>query len=371
LQQFALFFNTELKTDEIDEILARLDEVFGYHVYQDERSDQAEIDDFRNRYQHYRDSQQFLNYADELRLAFAYSQLVLPEDDYLKGARRTQAQLRTALKKLDPYIDSEALLRTELLGQTRGSQRSNEGDTAILPVLISSYSDVYGNMHTEVLNALETCREQIRNLLDSPELRGLITLERISALQPAISPDLVNCIQKLMDSILRCPDPSAGSVKAALQKETLHECGLSLENYDEYLIRASEATLEAQRQFRDGIYRKLEVFLSPAIRARLQQARDEALINGLLDCRSIEELWEFLLPECLEESDRVVETINRYLKRIIVKKVHIADFKASRNLVEREQVSEIASEFQLFLERQIADIDAEEGLDTLPILEIE
>src|SRR5262249_23410623 len=151
------------------------------------------------------------------------------------------------------------------------------------------------------------------------------------------------------NNILQCPEPSAGSVKVALQQQTIHKCGISLINYEEALQHAQDAVLEAQRQFTEGLHRKLEVFLTPAIQGCLQQGKYEALISRLLACPSVEDVQEYLLPQCLNEGERVVETINRYLKRIVVKKVHVADFKASRNLVEREQIAELAREFQAFL----------------------
>ena len=65
----------------------------------------------------------------------------------------------------------------------------------------------------------------------------------------------------------------------------------------------------------------------------------------------------------------VVETINRYLRRIAVKRVKLADFRPSSTTIEQEQVAQVAAEFQRYLEQQLADIQGDD--DTLPMLRLE
>ncbi|MGH2479779.1 MAG: hypothetical protein ACRDHW_09010, partial [Ktedonobacteraceae bacterium] len=242
---------------------------------------------------------------------------------------------------------------------------------ALLPRLIASYSSVYENMHTGAITHLEQQREHVHALLESAELRGLAVLERISALQPASVPEISSSLIKLRNAMKQCQEPSTGAVKAALRYKPVHSCGISLANYQEIVQDADKQVQEAERQFTEGMERKLEVFLNPAIRERLQQGKDEDLIAGLLACTSVEQVRAYLLPRCLNDGERVVETVSRYLKRIVVKKVKLAQFKASRKLIEREQIAGLASEFQAFLEDQFAAIDVEAERNTLPILEIE
>jgi hypothetical protein len=75
-----------------------------------------------------------------------------------------------------------------------------------------------------------------------------------------------------------------------------------------------------------------------------------------------------LVPAVLK-SDEAVAVINRYLKRITLKKVRLADFRPSIGTVEREQVSQVVREFQQFLEDQFANLP--DGKDALPVLQLE
>lgn len=369
LRQFADFFDDELGTDEIDEILLRLATIFHYEVLQREIVEQTEVDDFSLRYQQYRESQQLLTYADQLRVAFAYSKLDLPaESAHLHEAREMQQELCAELQHLQPYLDSEPLLRTRLLGQGTIAPTGSGGESALLPRLITSYADVYENIHTKVIEQIDGERRAIQQLLAHEDLRALVTLERISALQPAISSEVISSLRQCEQNLLTCPAPSPASVREALQRETTHRCKLSLQNYEEKRKQAEEARSEAQRIFRENINHKLAIFLNPTIRERLQQGQDDELIAGLLACASVEEVRAYLMEQCQKNPERLVDTISRYLKHIVVKKVSLTDFKASRNQVERGQIPEMAREFQAFLEQQLAEVEAS---DTLPILELE
>jgi hypothetical protein len=73
-----------------------------------------------------------------------------------------------------------------------------------------------------------------------------------------------------------------------------------------------------------------------------------------------------MLPACLTDSS-FAKTINRYLKKIIVKPVSLSEFAPSTTTIERDQVSQVVTEFQRFLEGQLTTDDP----DALPVLQIE
>jgi len=57
------------------------------------------------------------------------------------------------------------------------------------------------------------------------------------------------------------------------------------------------------------------------------------------------------------------------LKKIVVKRVKISDFKPSVSTIEKERVSQLAKEFEEYLEAQFTSI--ENDGDSLPMLQIE
>jgi hypothetical protein len=88
----------------------------------------------------------------------------------------------------------------------------------------------------------------------------------------------------------------------------------------------------------------------------------------LLACSTVEEVRELLLREVAADP-AIVDKINRFLKKIVVKVVRKADFKPSVTVVEEGRIVDIVREFQDFLAKQFADMEPNE--DTIPVLKLE
>src|SRR5947209_8063332 len=156
---------------------------------------------------HYRDMQQFLTYDTELRTAYQYCTHHLPDSRDLATALKIQQELSKKLQYLQPYIDSEVKLRTELIG----SPPRGTGEPQTLQALIADYKMVYITLHNSVLSKLESHRIALQRLLSNTELSALKRLENISALQPAVSSTIEDRLKKLLDGIFTCPSPSQNS----------------------------------------------------------------------------------------------------------------------------------------------------------------
>lgn len=75
------------------------------------------------------------------------------------------------------------------------------------------------------------------------------------------------------------------------------------------------------------------------------------------------------LVKAVQKTPGIVEIINRYLKRIVVKRVRIADFRPEVGTIQKEQVEKVTEEFGRFLEAQFTDNEEDE--DSLPMLQLE
>ncbi len=365
LQQFESFFKAADPVN-IDDMLYRLKEVFGYSSFDSGVVEEADVHDMKQRMKHYRDVQQFLTYDTDLRTAYQYCTHSLPESRDLATTLKIQQALAEKLRSLQPYIDSEVKLRTELIGSTP----QGAIDAQTLQALIADYKTVYTAFHNNVLNKLGDHRTAIQQLLSSKELAALKMLENISALQPAVSSTIEGRLKKLLNEIFTCPSPSQNSIESELERVPVHRCGLSFGNYNDLFQRAEQVEEEARRLFNEAIEHKMEVFLNPAIQERLRQGQDKPALAALLQCRTVGDLRTYLTRQC-QETPSIVETINHYLKRIVVKKVRLADFKPPTTTIEKEQIVDVAIAFQAFLEEQLQSIVADEASDTLPMLQVE
>jgi len=104
------------------------------------------------------------------------------------------------------------------------------------------------------------------------------------------------------------------------------------------------------------------------VRSRLEQGKSEKIIAEILAAKDTVGVRAVLVKACLDDPS-IVDIINRYLKKVVVRPVKLTDFKPSTGTVEKAQIPVLAQEFQRFLEREIAEVD--EGDQVLPMLQIE
>ena len=175
-------------------------------------------------------------------------------------------------------------------------------------------------------------------------------------------------LAELADRLFSCPTPSRGSVVDQLRRKPTHVCSLAFSDSDKLLVAADEIASAAPGELNAALDQKVQIFLHPAIRGRLKQGAAEVVIGRLLECKDVAEVRSILVPASLENPG-IVDTINRYLKRIVVKRIKLADFKPALATVEEKQLTDVAAEFQSFLEAQLKSLGADE--DTLPMLQFE
>ena len=365
LEQTAKLYSHNLDGgDDINLILYALKSAFGYKAFDENTAAQDEVDDLATVMLHYRSIQTFLDYETELRTAQSYLSHDLPQLKEIHDVRTLQNTLAEKFKDLKPYIDSEVKLKTELIGQMPST---NSGD-GTLSSLINTYTSAYQALFDKINSALEESRNEILDLLKGDEMKALQAFEKISALQPAVAHDLKTDLTAFADEISTYDLVSRTSIEEQLSKNPLHDCGLTFENAGTQLKDAEEKVSTAVQKFYQIFNEKVEIFRNPAIRERLEQGKDDKTISELLEKTSVADLREFLM-KAVNQDESIIEKINRYLKKVSVKKVRLADFEPTLKTLEPEQIDTVVSEFRDYLQKQFSDVDGDEN--ALPMLQLE
>ncbi len=350
--------------DDIHLLLYALKEAMGYQAFDTNMASPAEVDDLANRLKNYKDIRVFLEYETDLRTAHSYCSIKLGDQKELIGARKSIEIVRTKLSALKDYIDSDIKLKTELVGHFPPVQ----GEKDTIAAMIHEYSCVYLPTHESAVNRIDGSRKKIVDLMTGADIEALKVLDGITALQPASTDKLIARLAELRADVFECPSPSRASVEDQLRSGPLHECGLSLVNASTHVKEAEDAAREASQLLDEAFRRKMEVFLNPAVRERLEQGKAEPAIAGLLTCKTTDELRAYLV-KAVQETPEIVDTINKYLKRIVVKRVRIADFKPRTGTIQKDQVRGVAEEFSRFLESKFPESEGDD--DSLPVLQLE
>ena len=361
----ALFAADIDPSNDIHSVLYALKEAFGYQAFDSNTVEQAEVDDLANRLHSYRALTSFVRHERKLRIACDYVNHPIPEGADFKGILREQRMLRKKLANIQPFIDSDVKLTTELVGHLP----PEAGEAGTVGALIHEYTSVYANLHDSLLSEIQKARNAIDALLNGEDFRALTVLEKISALQPPVTGVLADQVAGLTERLFDCPSPSRNSVEEALRECPRHECDLALEDADEHRAAAQKTVADARRLLGDTLDEKLGVFLTPTVKQRLEQGKDDPVIQKILRARGLPGIRRTLTKAALDDA-AIVKTINRYLKKISVVRVKLADFRPSVTTVEREQIPELAEEFAAHLEKALDEAEAGHE-DVLPMLQIE
>ncbi len=364
LVQVTKLFSHNLEgSDDIQMVLYALKDALGYQAFDTNNPSHAEVDDLANRLKNYSDIKRFLEFETELFALQAYCVHTLPDNKDLKKVKEIQQKVCGKLSSLKTYIDEEVILKTELIGKIP----AEENETETFGALIREYKTVYTALHDAVIDCAETCRNDIADILNSDDMKALKMLETIDALQPTVSDEIEQKLTRLSEMVFACPS-SRGSIEEQIRRGPVHECGLSFQNASEHLTEIAGTAADADSIFNVAFNGKLEIFMNPTIQERLEQGKSEPIIAGLLKAKTVDEVRGYLVKECIKNPS-IIDIIQRYLKRIQMKKVRIADFKPSITTVEKQQIPTVVQEFQKYLEDELQGVEKEK--DFLPMLKLE
>jgi len=147
-------------------------------------------------------------------------------------------------------------------------------------------------------------------------------------------------------------------------------CPLTLQNAEDWIQKANALAQEMNQYVLGELEKKAALLQSDTFQERLKQGQDHEFIAGLLKKRAVNTACEYLIQSLgpLEVGQAVepVELLSRYLKKLSVRKVRLADFKPSKRTLEKRDIELIVGEFCQYL---LDNLDS--GDDELPVIEIE
>jgi len=339
-----------------------LDQAFGYHAYRDDVVRQDEVDDLAVRCAEVRQVDRFFRHGDRVRAAARYVAAErageLPDEPTWQEVRASLQQAHASLGRLDELILQEARLLSELLEPAEAA--------------IRSYGVRYLQIYDQVTTHAEQVRQEIEALPSQPAFRALDRLARVAQLGADPHPELRRLCREILGEpsslspTLLNRDQVSRALRSAPQPA---QCGLTLNNADEWQGKADSALARCQDALRAALLGKAALLHSEALRERLSHGRDEPFIAGLLEARTVEEAADYLArtlgQENIPEPDPA-GLLTRYLKKLQVRKLKLADFAPPKRTIERADVEAVVAGFRAFLLEALVS-----GEDELLVIEME
>lgn len=335
-----------------------LHQAFGYPVYPDDTVRQEDVDDLAARRTEVVRADAFYQHRDRVRAAVRYAHFELPDQSALASIRKTFERAQRSLERLEDLIANEARLLSEFLEPVEEA--------------IQSYSVRYLQVFDKVTAHAEQARMQIEALPNQPAYRALGRLARVEQLGGDLRPQVQRAVRRVLDepSQLFPAALSRAEVERLLRAWPVPpKCALTLDDSEAWIQKADDALASCQGTLDAALLDRATLLHSDALRERLAQGRKERFIAGLLEAETAEDTAQYLIQtlggETVGKPDPV-DLLIRYLKKLGVRKLRLADFSPSKRAIERGDVDLIVGEFRDFI------VDAlEAGEDELSVVELE
>jgi hypothetical protein len=140
------------------------------------------------------------------------------------------------------------------------------------------------------------------------------------------------------------------AVERALKDRPQPEgCLLHVDEASALVTAAEQAMEQAAGKVQAALLNMASLLRQPALRSLLQQGKQETFIASVLAAQTDDELAS-LLAKHIPSDPAIVKLLAKYLKRIVVKVVHLNEFRPTNTKVEKGDIETVVGEFRKFLE---------------------
>jgi hypothetical protein len=213
----------------------------------------------------------------------------------------------------------------------------------------TTYKTRYLQAFDEVTGKCEQVRSEIDNLPDSGAFQAIAELVKIEALASVDVETLRDEANAGKDGLFQS-SLDRNAVERALKERPQPEgCSLHVDDADQLVAEAEEAHGKAQGVVRSALVNMASLLRQPALRSLLEQGKQEPFIADVLAAPGDEKLAD-ILAERIPADQGNAELLAKYLKRIVVRVIHLHDFKPSKTKVEKADIDTVVGEFRKFLE---------------------
>ena len=210
------------------------------------------------------------------------------------------------------------------------------------------YKTRYMQAFDQVTGKCEAVRAAVEQLPSDAEFAALGLLAKIDALSgidtAALRGQLDRCADGLFATAL-----DRNRVERALRDRPIPEgCPLQVDEAEQHIEQAEVVERQATALVHGVLVAVAKLLQQPALRSLLEQGKAEAFIAEVLAAADPEALATILATR-LSASPDCAKLLAKYLKKIQVTPVRLADFHPSQSTIERENIEQVVEEFREFL----------------------
>ena len=313
----------------ISHLLNAFDTSFGYTCYAEQEAKGTELDDLATRKKTWEKAVAFCRHDQKIRAAYRYSQLAVKKDGPVGELKDKLRSLGKKLDQVHELRDSEAKLQSQLLD--------------LLESVQGVYRTRYLQAFDEVTGKCESACGGIDGLPNARQFRAVAELAKIDALASVDVNALKGEVSSYKEMLFQSPLDRNAVERALKDRPQPEGCPLHVDEADQFAAAAEEALEGAKVQA--ALLNMASLLRQPALRSLLEQGKQEQFIADVLAASD-----DMKLAECIPADPGNAKLLAKYLKRIIVKVVHLHDFRPTKTKVEKSDIEGVVGEFRRFLE---------------------
>ncbi len=298
----------------------------------------TELDDLATRKKSWEKAEAFCRHDQKIRAAHRYSQLQAKKDGPVGELKDKLRSLGKKLENVSALMESEAKLQSQLLDPLDSVQ--------------TTYKTRYLQAFDEVTGKCEQVRSEIDNLPDSGAFQAIAELVKIDALASVDVETLRDEMNASKDGLFQS-SLDRNAVERSLKDRPQPEgCSLHVDEADRLVAEAEEAHGKAKGVVRSSLVNMASLLRQPALRALLEQGRQEPFIADVLATADADSLADLLARRLPGEPD-LARLVAKFLRQVVVKVVRLSDFLPSKAMIDAGDVQAVVEEFRRFLEAAV------------------
>jgi hypothetical protein len=322
-------------TDAISHLLNAFDMSFGYTCYADQEAKTTELDDLATRKKTWQKADAFCRHDLKIRSAYRYSQLSVKKDGPVGELKDKLRNLGQKLDHTQDLMESEAKLQSQLLD--------------LLEAVQNVYRTRYLQAFDEVTGKCEEARTEIDSLSETQSFKAIAELVVIEALASVNVATLKDEVAHYKDGLFQSALDRNAVERGLKERPQPKGCSLHVDDADGLVATAEVALDRAEGEVRGALLNMASLLRQPALRSLLEQGKQEQFIADVLAAEGDDKLAD-LLAECVPADLANAKLLAKYLKKIVVKVIHLNEFHPSNTKVEKNGIESVVCEFRTFLE---------------------
>jgi hypothetical protein len=325
-------------SDPIPFLRNAIEKAFGYTIYHEDLVQADDIDDLIIRKNDIDQIEKFSMHLEKIRAGMRYVEVEIPETQELAELKRNQAALKQRSKDLNAWLTNEIKLLSDFIQPIQD--------------IIESYRVRYLQVFDQVVSHTEQVRQELNAIENKPEYQTLKSLAQLQALGADPCSAIHNQIQQLLQSEDLFP---ANLTRAGVENNLNYwpqpaNCPLTLNNSMKWIDAADNALERVKDNINNMLHTKAQLLLSSSFQQRLEQGKNEPLIQTLLSTNKTDELIPYLISLLSgNEKDQLLQLLEKYLKQVVVIKIALKEFSPSKTTFELDEVEQVVNEFRDYL----------------------